>query len=436
MLRERKRSVRVLVWAGMLLTASLPAVAARAQGNPPAAALPVIHVDHGPNALIQQRKHYVILVSLDGFRWDYAKQDGAKNLLAIAAHGASAPEGMIPSYPSVTFPNHYTLVTGLYPEHHGIVAMEFYNENHTREFRYSDPASADDGSWYGGTPLWVLAERQGMRAACFFWPGSEAAIDGVRPSYYLHYDAKVPNPERVDQVLAWLKLPPDERPHFITLYFSDVDHAGHEYGPDSPETRAAVREVDHEVGKLRAGLAALHLPVDLIVVSDHGMIKEQGPWIDLDHYADLSHFVEAGSLLYGQSDADAQRVYDQLKSADEHFAVYRRADVPRELHDNTNPREGDPVIIPLGPVAIRAHAPPAGKPDHAPNVGMHGLDPHQFPQMKAIFYAEGPDIRPGVTLKPFENINVYPFITEILGLDHPSVDGNLDVLQPALRESR
>ncbi len=406
------------------------------QAQTPAAGDPVIHVDHGPNALLQQQKHYVVLVSLDGFRWDYAKKYNAKNLLSIASHGASAPQGMIPAYPSVTFPNHYTLVTGLYPEHHGIVSMTFYNEDHTRRYSFNDPASSGDGSWYGGTPLWVLAEQQGMRAACFFWPGSEAAIGGVRPSYYLHYSDKFPNAARVDQVLDWLKLPEADRPHFITLYYADVDHAGHEYGPDSPQTRAAVVEVDSMVGKLRAGLAALHLPVDLVVVSDHGMIKEQGPWIDLDKYADLSKFTTAGSLLYANSDADAQKAYEQLKIADANFKVYRRQNVPKELHYDANAREGDPVIVSNEPVAIRAHAPDAGRPDHAPNAGSHGFDPQQFPEMRAIFYAEGPDVRRGVQLKPFENINVYPFITDILGLEHPPVDGSSTVLSPALRGAR
>jgi len=197
-------------------------------------ATPVITVDNGPNALVQEQKHYVVLVSLDGFRFDYAKKYGATHLLALAKQGASAPDGMIPSYPSVTFPNHYTLVTGLYPEHHGIVAMSFYDEQRKERYSYNDTKTNGDGSWYSGTPLWVLAEKQGMRSACFFWPGSEAAIQNVRPSYYLHFDDKFPDEQRVDQVLSWLKLPEDKRPHFITLYYSNVDHAGHEYGPSAP----------------------------------------------------------------------------------------------------------------------------------------------------------------------------------------------------------
>ncbi len=407
-------------------------VLAGAQAAPVVSLDPVITVEHGPNALLQESKHYVLLVSLDGFRWDYAKKYGAKNLLAMAAHGASAPDGMLPSYPSITFPNHYTLVTGLYPEHHGIVAMSFYDETHTRRYSFSDPKTASDGSWYGGTPLWVLAEQQGMRAACFFWPGSEAAIGGVRPSYYLHFNDAYPDEKRIDQVIHWLQLPAAERPHFVTLYYANVDHAGHTYGPDAPETRAAVRHVDALIGTLRARLALTHLPVDLIVVSDHGMEKTERNWTTLDTYADLSNFVTAGSLLYANSEADAQRVYDKLKSADAGFMVYRRANVPASLHYNTNPREGDPVIVPRGAFAIRAHGPAPGAEDKPPNAGSHGYDPREMASMKAIFYATGPDIKAGVQLKPFENVNVFPFITEILGLAHGPVDGSAGVLSGAL----
>jgi alkaline phosphatase D len=422
---------RAGIWWGSAVAAWLLAVCllAGAQLDP------VIKVDHGPNALLQAQKHYVVLVSLDGFRWDYAKKYGAKNLLAIAAHGASAPDGMLPSYPSVTFPNHYTIVTGLYPEHHGIVAMTFYDEERKRRYSYNDPEESTDGSWYGGTPLWVLAEQQGMRAACFFWPGSEAAIEGVRPSYYLHFDDHFPDEKRVDQVLAWLRLPDDERPHFITLYYSNVDHAGHQYGPDAAETRAAVKHVDALIGQLRAGLAGTHLPVDLVVVSDHGMVAQERQWITLDKYADLTNFITAGSLLYANSEADAQLAYDKLKSANAAFMVYRRAKVPASLEYNSNPREGDPVIVPRGPYAIRAHGPDAGVEDRPPSAGSHGYDPREMPQMKAIFYAEGPDVRPGVQLKPFENVNVYPFITQILRLEHGPIDGSLGVLSGALNDA-
>ncbi|HET6220216.1 MAG TPA: ectonucleotide pyrophosphatase/phosphodiesterase [Acidobacteriaceae bacterium] len=391
----------------------------------------VITVDHGPNAAAQQSRPYVVMVSLDGFRYDYARKDGAKHLLALGADGAIAPEGMIPSYPSLTFPNHYTLVTGLYPEHHGIVANSFYDPARKQRYSYTDPATNRDGSWYGGTPLWVLAEKQGMRTACFFWPGSEAEIDGGRPSYYLKFDNRFPDEKRIDQVVAWLRLPPEQRPHFITLYYSTVDHAGHQYGPDSPETAAAVQHVDELMGVLWADLTRLQLPIDLIVVSDHGMEREQGPWIDLSRYADLENFTTVGSLLYPNSEAAAEKAYQELKIKSDAFTVYRRKRVPAAMHYSSNAREGDPVIVANGPYAIRAHV---DVQDLPPEVGVHGYDPRTIKSMRAFFLAVGPDIRPGTKLEPFENVNIYPLVANILGLNAPKVDGNLNVLSKILKD--
>jgi predicted AlkP superfamily pyrophosphatase or phosphodiesterase len=393
---------------------------------------PVIEVPNPPNAAAQQSKPYVVLVSLDGFRYDYAQRYGAKHLLALAARGASAKNGMIPAFPSLTFPNHYTIVTGLYPDHHGIVANSFYDPARKEKYSAADPKTTGDGSWYGGTPLWELAEKQGMRSASFFWPGSEAEIQGKRPSYYLSFDDKFPDEKRVEQVLAWLRLAPGQRPHFITLYYSNVDHAGHVFGPDSSETADAVRHVDDMIGKLSDGIATLGLAVDLIVVSDHGMDTSQGGWIALDKWADLTKFQTSGSLLYAESESDAEKVYNSLLGVSDKFKVYRREKVPKNLHFDSNPREGDPVVVPTGPFAIVAHAPGNSA---APVRGVHGYDPGTMPSMKAIFYAAGPDIRAGVDVQPFENIHLYPLIAEILGLQIGPVDGQLRVLQVVLKKS-
>src|SRR5579862_736306 len=262
----------------------------------------VITVDHGPNAASERSKPYVVLVSLDGFRYDYAEKYAATHLLSIAAHGASTPDGMIPSYPSITFPNHYTIVTGLHPEHHGIVAMTFLDPTRNQHYSFRDATTVTDGSWYGGVPLWSLAEKQGMRSACFFWPGSEAEIAGERPSYYLHFDDHFPDEARIQQVTDWLRLPPARRPHFITLYYSNVDHAGHQFGPRSEQTIDAVHRVDELIGTLRAKLKELSLPIDLFVVSDHGMDNVQGDWINLDHFTDLSAFHTEGMFLYSDDE--------------------------------------------------------------------------------------------------------------------------------------
>ncbi|MDQ2835636.1 MAG: ectonucleotide pyrophosphatase/phosphodiesterase [Acidobacteriota bacterium] len=393
---------------------------------------PVIAVPNPPNAANQQRKHYVVLVSLDGFRYDYPRRFGAPHLLKLGSKGASAPEGMLPAYPSLTFPNHFSIVTGLYPEHHGIVANTFWDPVRKQAYTYTQAKSNSDGSWYSGTPLWVLAEQQGMRSACLFWPGSEAEIQGKRPSYYLHFDDKLDDQKRVDQVVAWLKLPPALRPHFITLYYANADHAGHGFGPDSEEVRAAVHHLDTVVGSLERKLHKLHMPVDLIVVADHGMTTLRNDPVVLSNFADLSNFHTVGSLLYANSEADAKKAYEQFRAhPDPRFTAFRRAEAPAELHFDANLREGDPVIVPNEPFAVHVAGLPAGAHDKP---GEHGFNPQAVPEMKAIFFAAGPDIKSGTQLKPFENVNVFPFIARILDLDAPETDGSLDVLRSALKQ--
>jgi alkaline phosphatase D len=437
---NRRRRLQSLLTVFFALFLFVPFASAQQVATTPSAANPVAHVisvvtnNQPANSAAAQASHYVLLVSLDGFRWDYARKYGAPHLLAIAARGAVAAQGMLPSYPSLTFPNHYTLVTGLYPEHHGLVANSFFDPARNAGYKYTDPRTNSDGTWYGGTPLWVLAGQQGMRSACLFWPGSEAEIDGARPTYSVHYDGDVPDVARVDQVIAWLKLPPEQRPHFITLYISEPDHTGHNSGPESPEVAAKVHEVDDVIGDLDAKLAALKLPVDLVVVSDHGMIALHNAWVNLDAYADLSHFRTTGSLLYADSEADAAKAFEQLKKAETtgaetSFKVYRRADVPAELHYDSNARIGDPVVVATGPYEIRGKAIADSKP---PQVGGHGFDPRKMPEMKASFYAAGPDIAAGVQLPVFENVDVYPLIAKILGLKPPVMDGSLAPVSGAL----
>jgi alkaline phosphatase D len=193
-----------------------------------------------------------------------------------------------------------------------------------------------------------------------------------------------------------------------------------------------VRHVDGEIGTLRSKLRKLHLPIDLVVVSDHGMAKEQGDWIDLDQYADFSGVQTAGALMYPDSEEAAAKLYAKLRIANGKFTVYRQNRMPAELNYTGEPRTGDPVVVATGPYSIRVHGPDDPTKSHAPNKGVHGYDPRIVPEMRAIFYAEGPDIRNGAVLKPFENVSVYPFLAEILGLDAPATDGNASVLEPAL----
>lgn len=375
------------------------------------------------------QRPYVVLVSLDGFRYDYAVKYHATNLLALGKAGAAA-EAMIPSFPTVTFPNHVSIVTGQYPGHHGLVCNAFYDP--ILKAMYSMRNAADESAFYHYKPLWVVAEQQHVKAASMFWPTSDAPIDGVRPTYWQKYDGSFPNGKRVEKVIEWLKLPEAERPHFITLYFSDVDSAGHEYGPDAPETAQAVARVDKLVGELWAGIQQIPLPVNLMVVSDHGMQKVEGA-VNLSEYADLSavRVVSEGPmlLLYSPDSATTEALYAKLKGHSARFEVYRRQETPERWHYRNSDRVGDLVVFVHG-----ANVAATGTERRGPPKGTHGFDEREFHTMDAIFYAAGPNIRPGAELKPFENVNVFPFLTKILGLENPpNLDGSESVLAGAYR---
>ena len=374
----------------------------------------------------QAEKPYVILVSMDGFRYDDAERYQTKNILAVRDGGASA-ESIIPSFPSITFPNHISIVTGLYPEHHGIVGNAFYDP--ARAAAYSLRTTSTDGSWMDprATPLWVLAEQQHVIAACMFWPMCDGEIGGVRPSYWKRYDDGFPDTNRVEQVLDWLKLPAQKRPHFITLYFADTDHAGHGFGPDAPQTAAAAENVDSMIGKLRKGLDALGLPVNLILVSDHGMQAVDG---EVDLGIDTSGVrVEMDgplALIYCPDANSIEKTYRQLKK-NANLDVYKRSETPASWHFNENPRSGDLVAIVKGRAIFRSAE------GRRPPKGMHGYDPQKYKEMQGIFYAIGPNVKP-MKIGSFENVDVYPFIAKILGLKTTGkLDASAAVLDPIYR---
>lgn len=392
------------------------------------------------SAPVQRQKPYVLLISVDGFGFDYAERFRARNIQRFCSEGASS-KSLIPSFPSSTFPNHYTIVTGLYPERHGIVANNFYDPVRHETFRYSEKDKSTDGSWYGGLPLWVVAEQQGMRAASFFWPGSDAEIAGTRPTFYIPYDETVPHERRINQVLEWFRLSESQRPHFVTLYFSAVDTVGHEYGAASAETRRVVQQVDAQFGRLLRGLGALPFPVNVFLVSDHGMQDlEPDPVVNLTSFADLRGFQMALNatqvMLYSSDPALIETTLSQLRGKSPRFAVFRRSELPARLHYSSNPRIGDLVVVATRPVQLRRGPPPSPQATAppSPDRAAHGYDPVQFPLMHGIFCAAGPQIESGVRLESFENIHIFPLITEILGLriSHP-MDGSLSVLKPIYR---
>jgi len=385
------------------------------------------------NSAAQEKKPYVILISADGFRNDLADKYHATHLIALRSKGVEAAY-MKPAYPSVTFPNHYTIVTGLYPSHHGLVDNSFY-DGEKGFYSMGNKKAVADSSWYGGTPLWVLAEQQQMISASFYWVASESAIQGVHPSYYYIYNDKIAIDERIKTVKQWLQLPEDKRPHLITFYFPEVDHAEHMFGTDSKETAEAVHFVDESVGKMVDAVDALHLPVNFIFLSDHGMAD-----VDIDHTLSLPAVIDTAKFIIPRSDVllhlyakdkkDILPTYQLLKADAKDYDVYLFKDVPARLHyaasDDRYNRLGDILLIPHFPKVFNL-----GTRKTTP--GKHGFD-NDIPEMRASFYAWGPAFK-NIRIDGFENVHVYPLIATILGLnyDESKIDGRLKVLQPVLK---
>lgn len=371
-----------------------------------------------------------ILVSIDGFRADYLDRGVTPVLSGLAAQGARA--AMRPSFPSKTFPNHYTLVTGLRPDHHGIV------ENNMEDpaipgvvFKMSNAQAVVDRRWWDeGEPLWVTAEKAGVRTATMFWPGSEAPIHGVRPGLFLHFDQAVPAPARADQVLAWLDLPAQARPQFVTLYFDDVDTFGHHYGPSSPEVNAAAGRVDAAIGRLVDGLKARGIQANLVVVADHGMAQ-----LSPDRRLVIDDLVPAGSIrilsggafmtLYPVAGHEAE-VERLLVGRHDHLSCWKKGHFPQRFHYGTNPRVAAIFCLPDTGWTINNRAYKGGA-----ELGTHGFDPYS-PEMAAVFVASGPAFRPGVTLPTFDNVDVYPLLARLVGVKPRPNDGSLGPVRGAL----
>lgn len=390
------------------------------------------------NTAAALQKPYVIMISADGFRYDYAKKYNAINLLKLSGNGVAA-KAMVPSFPSITFPNHWSLITGLYPSHHGLVDNFFYDYKRKDFYAMSQADKAEDGSWYGGTPLWALAEKQGVLSASMHWVGSASDAGGARPTYYYHYFEKFSPEEKVDRVVNWLKLPEEKRPHFITLYFPEVDSNGHHFGPESEQTKNSVLLVDAAVGSLVKKVNALGLKnVNFIFVSDHGMLDVENehpleiPAMLLNK--DRFDIYNSQTLLrvVVKNPAEVMSVYKELRknqTADYKVVLDKR--LKRKLYyakrDDRYNRIGDILLIPNAPKIFLEK----GK---TTSDGKHGYNPFTTPEMKASFYAWGPLFKQNITVPEFRNVNVYPLVAEILGLKITEpIDGKLNVLKNTLK---
>ena len=382
----------------------------------------------------EPRDPIVVLVSFDGWRSDYIDRANVPNLRALAAGGVRA-KALIPSFPTLTFPNHYTIVTGLYPSHHGIVANNFVDPGLSMRFGMS-AETAKDPRWWGGEPIWLTAIRHGRRAMALFWPGSEFEIRGVRPTAFRPYDGSVSNADRVAQVLAWLALPEEQRPSFVAVYFSDVDHVGHVAGPESREVLDAAAALDANLGQLVEGIGRLGLAdrATVLVLSDHGMSQlSYDRVIYLDDALDMATVdltEEHGSLGIWPRTMSVDALYRHLHGRYAPLTIYKREDLPASLHYSGNPRIPPIVGIVEDGWFVTTYEREARATEL--HFGAHGFPP-SYPSMGALFVAAGPQVRQGLLVEPFENVHIYQFMCRVLNLKPAHNDGDPKATRAFLR---
>jgi predicted AlkP superfamily pyrophosphatase or phosphodiesterase len=379
-------------------------------------------------------KPYIIYISADGFRADFADKYNAENLKKFRGGGVEAVS-MRPSFPTVTFSNHYTLATGMYPSHHGLVDNSFYDPKRKEMYVRSNPNILSDSSWYEGVPIWTLAEQHKMLSATFYWVGSETAIQGVRPTYWYNFSNNVPIDDRLKAVENWLALPEAKRPHIISLYFPEVDVAGHFFGPEHENVGKAVKFIDSCVNQLVQIAKKSGLDINFVFLSDHGMTSiDKNSALSLPELVNNDQFIvppgDAIIHIYAKNPDDVKPTYKSLKKSADGYQVYLPKKTPRRWHyrpkNNPDGRIGDILLIPHHSKIFNL----TGRPT---TVGKHGFD-NNMPDMQATFYAWGPAFKSGIKVNAFDNVHVYPVLAKILGLTYThKIDGDLKTLEHILK---
>jgi ectonucleotide pyrophosphatase/phosphodiesterase family member 5 len=384
---------------------------------------------------------YVLLISLDGFRWDFIERGLSPNLERIAGEGVSALS-LESVFPTKTFPAHYSIITGMYVENHGMIANSFIDLSTGERFTLRDRDMVENPKYYQGEAVWETLRRHGIVTASYFWAGSEVNDENRRPHYFHRYDHERPNIDRIEGVIEWLQLPESERPRFITLYFSDVDAAGHRAGPDSDEVNRAIGEIDELMGLLLDRLEAIGMRelMNIIVVSDHGMTAVSPSRVvnvgaKTGGYDVITEGVGPVMMIQPERPDDTRAIYDNLKRNRNHFSVYLKEDMPGHWHYSAHP-----FILPIVVVADigwslspREYDPARG---YFASGGNHGYD-NKHLDMHGIFYAKGPAFKSGYRTGTIRAVDMYPLIMELFGLQSRSgIDGDLHNVIFLLREDR
>lgn len=375
-------------------------------------------------------EHRTVIISLDGCRWDYPLMYATPNLDEIGKTGVSGI--MQPSFPSLTFPNHYTLATGLVPDHHGIIGNTFYDKESGLTFSLGNKQTKQDPRFWGGEPIWITAKKQGKRVGVVYWPGSDVAIQGTYPDYYFDYEKKplLTFTERIAEIEHMLKMPEDKRPQLIMAYFDEPDHSGHSFGPESKQTRKAIETLDCLIGQLWNDIKRMPDAgdINLIITSDHGMgrnskqrIIHVKDYLDKNWYEKVTYGFP--TMIAPKKGCEA-KILKALQNVP-HLSAYKKTEVPKYLNYGTNKNiDGIVVITDIGFVT--------GEGDRVLN-GNHGFDP-TYGDMNVIFRAVGPDFKSGYTKEEtFKNVNVYPLLNHLLGTTPAPCDGNVDEVKDLLK---
>lgn len=377
----------------------------------------------------------VLLISIDGLMNEYIERNNTPNFDLFLSNGVQA-EYLISVFPTNTFPTHWSIITGLYVENHGIIANSFYDAELDATFSYGPPDSTpNDERWWGGEPIWATAERQGKTAVTFFWPGSEASINGIQPTKWVDYDGSIPDSARIDSVMAWLDPLGDVQADFATLYFSFVDSRGHRFGPDSPEVDNAVIEIDGLLGYLFEKIEETGLKdiLNIILVSDHGMASTNEETVifldDIINLRDVDVVSWSPAGMLKPAEGKLEDVYFTLKENEENYRVYLREDIPERFHFRNHYRI--PEILMLADAGYTITSRPFFE-RRGVVAGTHGYD-NMAPEMFTFFAAKGPDFKSGEIVPPIEAIHIYELLTSLLNIEPASNDGTAGELNHLLR---
>lgn len=378
------------------------------------------------------KNHCVVVLSLDGFRWDYPAIYHTPNLNRLAKSGVRA-ESLRPCYPSKTFPNHYAIATGLYPDHHGIVQNSFYDPKLDRVFRMGDRKAVEDSIFWEGEAIWETAEKHGIKTASYFWVGTESN-EHYRPGIRKFYEDGFSYHQQIDTVFQWLSLPPGQRPELILFYFDEPDKTSHEFGPVSRENGKTVKRLDKLVGRLVDGLKRIEkdcrMEIDLIILSDHGMgYVPEGHSLYLEDAVDLKKIkrINGGNpvLTLEPEPAFLDDLYNSLKSTS-HLKVWRRSELPAHYHYGTHLRIPELIVEADSSYGIEIRHKGKG------SLGMHGYDPDNR-DMHGIFYASGPSFKQAFVQPAFENVNIYELLAKLLEITPAKTDGDLNRVKGMLK---